>query len=82
MRQILFYKTQLNACGPQRFRRYATALSLLVALLLNLAIAPLVLASSGGVMERGTAYALGLLGLVVLGLVGYLVVVIFQPERF
>lgn len=79
MRQILSNKTQLNAHG---FRRYATALSLLVALLLNLAIAPLVLASSGSTMERSTAYALGLLGLVILGLVGYLIVVIFQPERF
>jgi K+-transporting ATPase KdpF subunit len=82
MWQILFYKAEPKAHGSQMFRRYSTPLSLLAALLLNLAIAPLVLASSGSTGDRGTAYALGLLGIVIVGLVGYLFVVIFQPERF
>jgi K+-transporting ATPase KdpF subunit len=54
----------------------------LAAALLNLAIAPSIHAASGGAVDRGTAYALGLLILVVFGLAIYLTVVIIQPERF
>jgi K+-transporting ATPase KdpF subunit len=63
-------------------RRQRSPLWLFLALCLNLAIAPAVLAASEGSLSRTTAYAIGLLGLVTLGLSVYLFVVIFQPERF
>ncbi|MCM1984027.1 potassium-transporting ATPase subunit F [Lyngbya confervoides] len=53
-----------------------------LAFLLNTAIAPAVCAVSDGTMSRGTAYALGLLGIVVVLLAVYLAWVIVQPERF
>ncbi|TAO03579.1 potassium-transporting ATPase subunit F [Sodalinema gerasimenkoae] len=55
---------------------------ILMAMLLNLAIAPLVYAAAGASIDRGNAYALGLLiaGVLLLGI--YLAVVIIQPERF
>ncbi len=49
---------------------------------INLIIAPLVQASTAGLLSRGQSYALGLLGLVTLSLFVYLFVVIFQPEKF
>jgi len=49
---------------------------------LNLIIAPVVYAAAGGEINRGSAWAIGLLGLLTLGLSIYLFVVIFQPERF
>lgn len=55
---------------------------LLLGLLANAAIAPALYAATGSDIPRGTAYALGLLGLVVVGLATYLVAVILQPERF
>lgn len=55
---------------------------ILLAALLNMAIAPTVYAASDGAIDRSTAYALGLLLTVVLGLAIYLTVVIIQPERF
>lgn len=57
-------------------------LQLFLVLCLNLAIAPAVQAAAGGELTRGNAYALGLLGLVTVGLAVYLFVVILQPERF
>ena len=63
-------------------RRKRLPVGLLLGLCLNLAIAPAVLAATSGTIERSTAYAIGLLGIVTLGLAIYLVVVIFQPERF
>jgi K+-transporting ATPase KdpF subunit len=55
---------------------------ILLALLLNAAISPVVYAASDGNLSRGVAYALSLLGLVVVGLAVYLGWVIVQPERF
>jgi K+-transporting ATPase KdpF subunit len=55
---------------------------LLLGLLLNAAIAPAVYAAANGTISRDVAYAIGLLGLVVLALAAYLTWVIFQPERF
>ncbi|MDA0212239.1 MAG: K(+)-transporting ATPase subunit F [Cyanobacteria bacterium FC1] len=49
---------------------------------LNGAIAPIVYAATGDEVTRRAAYALGFLGLVVLGLSIYLWVAILQPERF
>jgi K+-transporting ATPase KdpF subunit len=62
-------------------RRHRFAVGLFMALCLNLAIAPALYATTES-LERGNAYALGLLGLVVVGLAVYLTAVILQPERF
>jgi len=45
-------------------------------------IAPAVYAATGDEITRKAAYALGILGLVILGLAIYLFAVILQPERF
>ncbi|HEY9881752.1 MAG TPA: potassium-transporting ATPase subunit F [Leptolyngbyaceae cyanobacterium] len=71
-----------DAVAMLQQRRHRVALGLFLALGLNLAIAPALYATSGETLSRGTAYALGLLGLVVLGLAVYLAAVILQPERF
>jgi len=60
-------------------QRHRMAWGLFLGLCLNLAIAPTV---PDGAIERGTAYAIGLLGIVTLGLAVYLFAVILQPERF
>ncbi|NES96789.1 MAG: potassium-transporting ATPase subunit F [Desertifilum sp. SIO1I2] len=60
----------------------SVALQLFLAMCLNGAIAPVVYAATGDEVTRRAAYALGFLGLIVLGLSIYLWVVIFQPERF
>jgi K+-transporting ATPase KdpF subunit len=53
---------------------------LFLLLCLNLLIAPTVHAATE--FSRSQSYALGILGLIVLSLSGYLFVVMFQPERF
>ncbi len=53
-----------------------------LSLCFNLLLAPLVYAATNNNIEKSSAYALGLLGLVVIGLAVYLFVVIVQPERF
>lgn len=63
-------------------RRQHLPVWILLGLCLNLAIAPAVFAMTNDTIDRGTAYAIGILGLVTLGLAIYLFVVIFQPERF
>ncbi|NJK59531.1 MAG: potassium-transporting ATPase subunit F [Oscillatoriales cyanobacterium SM2_1_8] len=55
---------------------------LLLGLLVNAAIAPALHAAPGSDISRGTAYAIALLGLVVIGLAIYLTLVIIQPEKF
>ncbi|HBE18335.1 MAG TPA: K(+)-transporting ATPase subunit F [Cyanobacteria bacterium UBA11149] len=62
--------------------RHPLPIQLFVLLCLNLAIAPAVDAATGGEITRKVAYAIGILGMVVVGLCVYLFVVIFQPERF
>ncbi|HAG82843.1 MAG TPA: K(+)-transporting ATPase subunit F [Cyanobacteria bacterium UBA12227] len=57
-------------------------IQLFLLLCLNLVIAPAVDAATGVDITRKAAYALGILGMVIAGLCVYLVVVIFQPERF
>ncbi|MFM6198937.1 MAG: potassium-transporting ATPase subunit F [Dolichospermum sp.] len=49
---------------------------------LNLLIAPVVYANSGGTLDKVSAWAIGILGFTTLMLVVYLFIVIFQPERF
>jgi K+-transporting ATPase KdpF subunit len=65
-----------------RWRRQQLPLAIFVVLCLNLVIAPVVYAAADGVLERRSAWAIGILGLVTLGLAVYLFVVVFQPERF
>ncbi|MBD1877086.1 potassium-transporting ATPase subunit F [Nodosilinea sp. FACHB-131] len=55
---------------------------LLLGLLANAAIAPALYSATGPDIPRGTAYAIGLLGIVVVGLAIYLATVIVQPEKF
>ncbi|MFE4107989.1 potassium-transporting ATPase subunit F [Almyronema epifaneia] len=62
-------------------RRVRIALKIFIALCLNLAIAPALYAATDS-LSRGNAYALGLLGLVVVGLAAYLTTVILKPEKF
>lgn len=65
-----------------RWRRQQLPLGIFLVLCLNLVIAPVVYAAADGTLERRSAWALGILGFVTLGLVIYLFVVVFQPERF
>lgn len=53
-----------------------------LALCFNLVLAPAVFAATEGTISRFNAYAIGLLGLVTLGLAVYLMVVMLQPQRF
>jgi K+-transporting ATPase KdpF subunit len=49
---------------------------------INLSLAPVVSAATGGTISREQSYALGFLGLVTVALSIYLFAVIFQPEKF
>lgn len=62
-------------------RRHRMFLGLCLALCSNLVIAPALYAATGSI-SRSHAYAMGLLGIVVVGLALYLGVVILKPERF
>jgi K+-transporting ATPase KdpF subunit len=62
---------------PPKFSRI-----ILLSLIFNTAIAPMVYAATDKAISRDTAYALGLLGLLVLALGIYLTMVIVQPEKF
>lgn len=62
-------------------RRNSVPLGLFLLMCLNLFIAPAVLAANEN-LDRTAAWAIGLLGIVTLGLSVYLFFVIFQPERF
>lgn len=66
----------------EQWRRNPLPIQLFFLLCLNLLIAPSVDAATGAEITRKAAYALGLLGIVTVGLGVYLFVVIFQPERF
>lgn len=63
-------------------KRNPIPIQLFLLLCLNLVIAPAVYAATGSEFTRKAAYALGLLGLVTVGLAIYLFAVIIQPERF
>lgn len=64
-----------------QWRREQLPLAIFLVLCLNLVIAPGVYAADG-TLERRHAYAIGVLGLVTLGLVVYLFDVVFRPERY
>lgn len=64
------------------WRRQKLPMAIFVGLCLNLIIAPVVYAAADGTLERRSAWAISILGLVTLALTVYLFVVVFQPERF
>ncbi len=66
----------------EHWSKNSLATIILVGMSLNLIIAPAVMAASGAEVSRQTAYAIGILYCVTLGLSVYLFTVIFQPERF
>ncbi|MBW4663290.1 MAG: K(+)-transporting ATPase subunit F [Chroococcus sp. CMT-3BRIN-NPC107] len=72
----------INLLNAIEWRRQKMPLYAFLLLCFNLAIAPAVYAAASGALERRHAYALGILGLLTFGLVVYLFVVVFQPERF
>jgi K+-transporting ATPase KdpF subunit len=65
-----------------QWRRQKLPLVIFIGLCLNLVIAPVVYAAADGVLERRSAWAIGILGFITLALVVYLFFVVFQPERF
>ena len=73
---------KINFLAGIEWRKQKMPLSAFLLLCLNLVVAPAVYAAANGSLERRHAYALGLLGLLTFGLVMYLFVVVFQPERF
>lgn len=80
-KHLFSWLTESRSLLRSQWQKRPLPLQLFLLLCLNLAIAPAVQAA-GGELTRGNAYALGLLGLVILGLAVYLFVVILQPERF
>jgi K+-transporting ATPase KdpF subunit len=64
------------------FARHKLPLAIFLILSLNIILAPIVHAATNGTWQRTQAYALGILGLVTLGLVIYLFDVVFRPERY
>ncbi|MBD2776241.1 potassium-transporting ATPase subunit F [Iningainema tapete] len=65
-----------------QWREQRLPLVVFLGLCLNLLIAPVVYAAADGTLERRSAWAIGVLGLVTLAVVVYLFMVVFQPERF
>ncbi len=63
-------------------RRQPFAFALFLALCFNLILAPIVYAATGEAIARQSAYAIGVLLLVTVGISTYLFAVILQPERF
>ena len=66
----------------QQWKRNPLPIGLFLMMCLNLVIAPAVYASAGEAITRKSAWAIGILTLVILGLAIYLFAVILQPERF
>lgn len=82
MRRMVSHKRQELGFGIFAPRKQRLPLAIFILLCLNLAIAPAVYAAADGSMERRHAWALGILGLVTLGLLVYLFDVVFRPERY
>ncbi|WP_460206150.1 potassium-transporting ATPase subunit F [Scytonema sp. NUACC21] len=64
------------------WRRQKLPVYLFGAMCFNLVVAPVVYAATAQTLSRTQSWALGLLGLVTLGLAVYLLFVMFVPERF
>jgi len=74
--------TELNPILQSQDKNRSLALKIFLALCLNVVISPAVLAATGGTITRTSAYAIGLLVLVTIGLAIYLMAVMLQPQRF
>jgi K+-transporting ATPase KdpF subunit len=74
--------SEIKEIIQEQWKRNPLPIQIFLLLCLNLLIAPAVDAATGAEITRKAAYALGILGMVTLGLSIYLFVVIFQPERF
>ena len=68
--------------GQMLWQRHPIPVQLFLVMCFNLIIAPAVYAAANESLTRKAAWGLSLLGLVIVGLAVYLIVVIFQPERF
>ncbi|MEO8893173.1 MAG: K(+)-transporting ATPase subunit F [Coleofasciculaceae cyanobacterium] len=66
----------------EQWQKNPLPIQIFLLLCLNLLLAPAVDAATGAEINHKASYALGLLGMVIVGLSVYLFVVIFQPERF
>jgi K+-transporting ATPase KdpF subunit len=76
-------KIKLDSELIAHLRKHPHSWRLFLALCLNLILAQAVYAAAdSNQITRGNAYAIGLLGLVTIGLAVYLLVVMFQPQRF
>jgi K+-transporting ATPase KdpF subunit len=64
------------------WRKQKLPLYLFLAICFNLVLAPMVYAATDQTLSRTQAWALGLLGLVTVGLAIYLFFVMFVPEKF
>ena len=68
--------------GQMLWQRRPIPVQLFLVMCFNLIIAPAVYAAADESLTKKAAWGLSLLGLVIVGLAVYLIVVIFQPERF
>ena len=68
--------------GQMLWQRPPIPVQLFLVMCFNLIIAPAVYATADEGLTRKAAWGLSLLGLVIVGLAVYLIVVIFQPEKF
>ncbi len=66
----------------EQWKRNPLPIGLFLMMCLNLVIAPAVYAAAGEAITRKSAWAIGILTLVIVGLAIYLFAVILQPERF
>lgn len=81
----LFLPKNLSEAGElfrEQWKRNPLPIQMFLLLCLNLLIAPAVDAATGEEITHKAAYALGILGIVTVGLAIYLFAVILQPERF
>ena len=68
--------------GQMLWQRHPMPVQLFLVMCFNLIIAPAVYAAANEGLTRKAAWGLSLLGFAIVGLAAYLIVVIFQPERF
>ena len=68
--------------GQMLWQRHPIAMQLFLVMCFNLIIAPAVYAAADESLTKKAAWGLSLLGLAIVGLAVYLIVVIFQPEKF
>jgi K+-transporting ATPase KdpF subunit len=73
---------QIIELGQMLWQRHPIPVQLFLVMCFNLIIAPAVYATADEGLTKKAAWGLSLLDFVIVGLAVYLIVVIFQPERF